>query len=45
MGCRKGESEHKPKAGRFRCAKCGATSKKKGHVCKPEKIKKKGAED
>ena len=41
MGCRKGESEHKPKPGRYRCAKCGAVSKEKRHVCKPKKIKKK----
>jgi hypothetical protein len=40
MGCRKGESEHKPKPGRYRCARCGAVSKKKGHLCKPQKIKK-----
>ena len=40
MGCRKGQSEHKPKPGRYQCGKCGAVSKKKGHLCKPKKIKK-----
>ena len=40
MGCRKGESEHKPKPGRYKCSRCGAVSKKKGHLCKPKKIKK-----
>ena len=40
MGCLKGKSEDKDKPGRFRCAKCGAVSKKKDHVCKPEKIRK-----
>ena len=40
MGCRKGQSEHKPKPGRYTCARCGAVSKKKGHLCKPKKIKK-----
>ncbi|MBT3381046.1 MAG: hypothetical protein HN742_27230 [Lentisphaerae bacterium] len=40
MGCRKGKDENKPKVGRFRCKKCGAASKNKGHLCKPKKIKK-----
>lgn len=39
MTCRGGESENKPKPGRYRCKQCGAVSKKKGHVCKPKKIK------
>jgi hypothetical protein len=39
MDCRKGESEHKAKVGRYRCKQCGAVSKKKSHVCKPKKIK------
>ena len=39
MSCRKGESENKPKPGRYRCERCGAVSKKKGHLCKPKKIK------
>jgi hypothetical protein len=39
MGCRKGKSEHKPKPGRHQCTRCGAVSKKKGHLCKPKKIK------
>jgi hypothetical protein len=40
MGCRKGESEHKHKPGRYKCSRCAAVSKKKGHLCKPKKIKK-----
>ena len=39
MGCRKGKNEHKPKPGRFACKRCGAVSKNKGHLCKPNKIK------
>ena len=39
MGCLKGKSENREKAGRFKCKKCKAVSKKKGHLCKPEKIK------
>lgn len=39
MGCRKGESDVKPKAGRFRCADCGAVVKKKKDACDPKKIK------
>ncbi len=39
--CRKGKDEAKAKAGNFKCEKCGAASEKKGHLCKPEKIKKK----
>ncbi len=39
MGCLGGDSEHKAKPGRYRCKKCGGVSKKKGHVCKPKKIK------
>ncbi len=39
MGCLKGNSENKAKPGRFLCAKCGAVSKKKKHLCKAEKIK------
>ncbi len=41
MGCLKGKSEAKEKAGHYLCKKCGAVSKKKGHVCKPQKIDKK----
>lgn len=37
--CLSGESEDKPKPGRFQCKDCGAVSKKKKHVCKPKKIK------
>jgi len=37
--CLKGKSENKPKAGRFQCKKCGAVTKKKKNICKPEKIK------
>ncbi|MHC4883643.1 MAG: hypothetical protein ACYTGH_01015 [Planctomycetota bacterium] len=40
MGCLKGKDENKPKKGSFKCEKCGAASKKKGHLCKPKKIKK-----
>jgi len=36
--CLKGKSEDKPKEGTFRCHKCGAISKKKDHLCKPEKL-------
>ena len=39
MSCLKGKSENKPKEGRYTCKKCGAVSKKKGHICKPKKIK------
>jgi len=39
MSCRKGESEHKAKPGRYRCKRCGAVSKKKEHICKPKKLK------
>ena len=39
MGCLKGKPEAKAKPGRFKCKKCGAVSKKKGHLCKPKKIK------
>ena len=39
MGCLKGKDENKAKAGRFRCENCGAVSKKKNHLCKPDKIK------
>jgi len=38
MKCRKGESEHKAKPGRYRCKQCGAVSKEKGRVCKPQKL-------
>ena len=39
MGCLKGESEVKKKEAKFACGKCGAAVKKKGHVCKPVKLK------
>jgi hypothetical protein len=39
MGCRKGKSKVKPKAGRYRCTDCGAVVKKKGDVCEPKKVK------
>ena len=42
MDCRKGESEHKAKPGRYQCKQCGAVSKKKTHVCKHKKIKDRG---
>jgi len=38
-GCLKGESEAKPKPGRYQCRNCGAVTKKKRNVCKPKKIK------
>jgi len=37
--CLKGESEVKKKQAKFACGKCGATTDKKDHVCKPEKLK------
>ena len=36
--CLKGHSENKPKEGNYQCDKCGAVSKKKGHLCKPDKL-------
>jgi CHAD domain-containing protein len=36
--CLKGKSENKPKEGAYQCDKCGAVSKKKGHLCQPEKL-------
>lgn len=36
--CLKGKSENKPKEGAYQCDKCGAVSRKKGHLCKPEKL-------
>ncbi len=39
MSCLKGKSEAKRKPGRYACAKCGAVTKKKKHLCKPKKIK------
>jgi hypothetical protein len=41
MECLSGKSEDKPKPGRYKCKDCGAVSKDKDHLCKPEKIKKK----
>ena len=37
--CLHGQSEVKEKKAGFRCRRCGALTKKKGRVCKPEKIK------
>lgn len=37
--CLKGESEVKSKAATHACGKCGAKSDKKGHLCKPDKLK------
>ena len=37
--CLNGKSKSKPKAGRFRCKKCGAVTRKKKNICKPRKIK------
>lgn len=39
MGCLKGKSKSRQKAGNYVCEKCGAASKKKKEVCKPRKIK------
>ena len=39
MGCLKGESEVKKKTAKFACGKCGAKVEKKGHACKPVKVK------
>lgn len=36
--CLKGKSENKPKEGNYQCDKCGAVSKKKGHLCQPDKL-------
>jgi CHAD domain-containing protein len=36
--CLKGKSENKPKEGNYQCDKCGAVSKKQGHLCKPDKL-------
>lgn len=37
MGCLKGKKEAKPKSAKYVCKKCGATSDKKKHICKPKK--------
>ncbi len=37
--CLKGKDEAKPKPGLYECEKCGSVTEKKGHVCKPHKIK------
>ena len=37
--CLKGKKKAKVKAGNYQCKNCGATSKKKGPLCKPKKIK------
>ena len=39
--CLKGKAECGSKDADFKCDKCGALTKKKKHLCKPEKIKKK----
>ena len=39
MSCMKGKNEDKDKPGNYKCKKCGAVSKKKGHLCKAKKIK------
>ena len=36
--CLKGKSENKAKEGAYQCDKCGAVSKKKGHLCQPDKL-------
>jgi hypothetical protein len=36
--CLKGKSENKAREGAYQCDKCGAVSKKPGHLCKPEKL-------
>jgi len=41
--CLKGKSENKAKEGAYQCEKCGAVSKKKGHLCKPDKLSDKDA--
>ena len=40
MGCRRGKSKSKPKAGTYRCTECGAVVAKKKDVCEPKKISK-----
>jgi len=42
MDCLKGESEVKKKDAKFACGRCGATVKKKSHVCKPVKVSEPG---
>jgi hypothetical protein len=37
--CLKGKKTAPEKPGNFKCKKCGATSKKKGDLCEPKKIK------
>ena len=39
--CLKGKSECRPDDADYVCKKCDAYTKKKKHVCKPEKVKKK----
>lgn len=36
--CLKGKSENKAKEGAYQCDKCGAVSKKKDHLCQPDKL-------
>jgi hypothetical protein len=38
MGCLKGKSTAKTKAGNFKCRKCGAVAKKKKKLCNAKKI-------
>ena len=37
--CLEGKQEAKEKPGRYKCKKCGAVSKEKKNMCKPQKIK------
>ena len=37
--CLKGKQKAKIRPGNYRCQRCGATHKKKGKLCQPEKIK------
>ena len=39
MTCLHGESEVKKGKARFVCKRCGAMTDRKGHVCKPKKVK------
>jgi hypothetical protein len=36
--CIKGKSEDPPIKGAYQCHKCGAVSKKKDHLCKPDRL-------
>ena len=39
MGCCKSDTDVKNKDAKFSCSKCGVKVEKKGHACKPVKVK------